>query len=179
VNAAELPAYLAAHKPVAFGAAAVGVVGLALWQKRRATAGAPAAGGAVPGTLPAAAVVSPSATGSGGAYDSTSFDLYNALQPEIDQLMATRGPSVTSAPAPVASMLFAPTGSGQLVGFADGSVREVESDGSTYHLSLPELGALTQANGGRQPTITTLPGAAPTSEYSYTANLASKIAGGH
>lgn len=90
-------ALFAAHKTAILGTAAAGVVGLALLNKRKAAAGGRSAtpGATIPGTIPAAAV-----TASGGAYDSTSYDLYNALQPELEQLRQTVGHSTPDIPAP-------------------------------------------------------------------------------
>jgi hypothetical protein len=163
----QLAAMFAAHKTAIFGAAAAGVVGLALLQKKKSTSAAGSTS-SIPGTLPAAAVVAP---GAGGAFDSTSFDLYNALQPEIESLIQTRGPSVTAAPAPIASTLLAPTGNGNLVRYGT-SIDEVESDGSLYHLELPEWGAL-----GAPTNYVQMGGPGPSTVYSKAGNLATKIAG--
>lgn len=174
----QLAAMFAAHKTAIFGAAAAGVVGLALLQKKKAAGTkAGAATSSIPGTLPAAVVAGSTPATGGGTYDSSSYDLYNALQPEIEQLLQTQGGSVTTAPAPgsspllspIASTLTSPTGSGQLVRYGT-AIDEVESDGSLYHLSLPEWGAM-----GSPMNFVQMGGANPTS-YTGAGNLATKIA---
>lgn len=149
---ADLAALYAAHKPAVLAAGAAGVTAL-VYLRSRKTGAAPAGaspGARVPGTSPAAAVVSPASTGIGG-YDSSAFDAYNALQPEIDQILAqqraaTAGSGAgTTAPAPLASSLLQPTYNGQYVRFADGQIDEVESDGSLLWLNQSEN---TQAFGG-------------------------------
>lgn len=139
MNGQQLAAYFEAHKPLVLGGAAAGVAALAVLQRRKKAA-APAgasAGAAVPGTIPAAAVVP--ATGSiGGAYDSSSYDTYNAMQPILEQILQTTSQSgITKLPDPVASNLFAPTASGKYVQLGS-SINEVESDGSMYGLSPTE-----------------------------------------
>lgn len=169
MDTAQLSALFAAHKTAILGTAAAGVAGLALYQKRKGAgaAGSTAVGAAVPGTLPAAAVEPQSL----GAYDSTSFDLYNALQPELEQILqtGTSGGGV-AAPPPVASTLFAPSGSGKYVGYGNG-LYEVEPDGSLYHLSPGEWASIIKANGGRKPAGTQLSGPAPGQQYGGTGNL--------
>jgi hypothetical protein len=176
----QLAAVFAAHKTAILGAAAAGVAGLALLHRKKgATAGT--AAGTAAGTIPAAAVVPSQATGS--TYDSSAYDVYSALQSELGpMLQARQGSGITTAPAPVASSLFAPTGSGQYVaykgtGAGGNSINEVETDGSLYHLGLPEWQSIIAANGGKEPTVATFSGTAPT-DFGYTANLKSKIAAG-
>lgn len=157
MNPDKLRALFEQHKTAILGTAAAAVAGLALVQRRRTTAGAGAAGptavgATVPGTMPAAAVVG----SSGGGYDSTSFDLYNALQPEISQILQQQqsqqtggapGGGVSEAPAPIASTLFAPTYNGNYVHFLSGETAEVESDGSLLNLTQSE-GARALGKGG-------------------------------
>lgn len=162
----QLAAMFAAHKTAIFGAAAAGVVGLALLQKKKsASAAAPASTSSIPGTLPAAAVVAPTA---GAGYDSSSYDLYNALQSELQPLFQNQGGSVT-APAPVASSIFAPTGSGQLVRYNNGTIAEVESDGTLLGLTPDQFTALSS----KGQTFTSLSGAQP-KVYTTAGNLAAK-----
>lgn len=150
MNGAGLQALFAEHKTAVLGAAAAAVAGLALLQRKKAAAaggaGATTVGATVPGTLPAAAVI-PAGGSIGGGYDSSSYDLYNALQPEISQILqqqqaqqtgGTTGGGVTAAPAPIASTLFAPTYNGNYVHFTSGETAEVESDGSLYNLTQQE-----------------------------------------
>lgn len=91
-------ALFAAHRTAILGGAAAAVAGVALLNKRK-NAGSATAGATVPGTIPASAVV-PDGGSIGGAYDSTSYDLYNALQPELEQLRQTQGQPVGPVPAP-------------------------------------------------------------------------------
>lgn len=157
------------NKPLVLGAAAAGVAGLALWQKKKRTAGAPTVtAGAAPviaGTSPAAAVVP------AGSYDSSSYDLYNALQPEIDQILAqqrTAGAgAITTAPAPGASSLFAPTYSGNYVRFADGQIDEVEGDGSLLWLNPQENAKAASMAGGSSDWVHQLTVNAPTNGAVY------------
>lgn len=157
MNPEQLSALFAQHRPVVLGAGAAAVAGLALWQKKKKATGAGAAtaagnvgatGTGVAGSIPAAAVQSQAA-----GYDSTSFDVYNALQPELEMLrnqqdQQTGGAgSGISAPAPVASSLLSPTYNGHYVRFNDGAVDEVENDGSLYWLS-PSEHATAFANAG-------------------------------
>lgn len=129
MNPEQLQAFFAEHKTAVLGTAAAGVVGLALLQRKKKTT---AGGTSQPaGTIPAAAVVPSNALQ--GSYDSSAYDVYSALQPQIAQLsdQLNRGNSVTAAPAPIASTLFAPSGSGNYVRYGS-SIAEVESDGSLF-----------------------------------------------
>lgn len=184
MNLGQLSGWLQANKTEAVMVGGAAVAGLALYSRKKKGAAAPAAAaGAVPGTIPAAAVVP------AGAADSSSFDAYNALQDEIGTLArqneAARqtgagGSGVGSAvKAPLASSLFAPNMTGQYVGYkgtgaGGNSINEVESDGSLYHLSMPEWLSIIQANGGKTPTTVDFTGTAP-SDYTGTANLQKKI----
>jgi hypothetical protein len=168
---AQLSALLTQHKTAVLGAGGAAVVGLALLQRKKTAAGA----SAVPG---AAARPVASATYPGGvapaAYNSSASDVYNAIQPLFDQLSrATSTPSAIPVPAsPMAATLSAPTYTGQYVAYGDGSVQEVQGDGSLYHLSLPEYGDVQRRFGSVNPAA--LAGPAP-SDYSYTANLQTKV----
>lgn len=147
MNTAQLSALFAEHKTAVLGSAAAAVAGLALIQRKKAAGGSTAVGARVPGTIPAAAVVPDGGT-VGGGYDSTSYDLYNALQPEIGQILAAQqaqqtggaGDGAAAAPTPIASTLFAPTYNGKYVHFSSGQTAEVESDGSLLNLT-PQEGA--------------------------------------
>lgn len=168
----QLALLFAQHKTAILGATAAGVAGLALVQRKKkaatatpasATAGA-TVGTTIAGTIPAAAVVPAGSTGSGG-YDSSSYDTYNALQPELAQILqaqqalatAGAGSGITAAPAPVSSpilntpapapaaakksiaqTLFAPRGTGNYVKYGDGTLGEVEQDGSIYGIAYGE-----------------------------------------
>jgi len=178
VNPGQLPALFAAHRTAILGGAAVVVAGLALHQRKKAGA-APAGGGTVRGALPAAAVIPAGGSVGSGGYDSTSFDLYNALQPEINQILEQQqtggmaGGGITAAPAPVASTLLAPSGSHNYVRFADGQIDQVESDGSLYWLS-PTESAKAFGSGGWKGKVNQLAVRAPANVYSAGKNILSR-----
>jgi hypothetical protein len=138
VNLQQLPALFAQHRTAVLGGGAAAVAGLALWQRRKAKTGATSSttGAKVQpaGTIPAAAVVPAGATGTAG-YDSSAFDVYDALSQQMEQLRQTVGMSTSVAPAPTASALFAPTGSGNYVLLPNGVTGEVESDGTVFGLT--------------------------------------------
>lgn len=184
MNAGQLQAYAVKHKPVVLGVAAAGVAGLALLQRRKSAA-APAGSPAntrPAGTIPAAAVVPSQQIAS--TYDSSAYDVYNALSGQLgklsEQVQQTSGTPVTSAPAPLASSLFAPNMTGQYVAYTgNGSagangIYEVESDGSLYHLDMPEWLKIIASNSGQMPTATSYAGAAPV-EYTAAENLKNRI----
>lgn len=130
----QLPALFAQHKTAIIGAAGAGVVGLALLQRKKAAASS-AAGPSLAGTIPAAGVV-PS-TGVQAAYpDTGAVDTYNTIMDQLLKQQAAMNPPVpAAAPKPVASSLFAPTGSGKYVRYGSGTIAEVESDGSLYGIA--------------------------------------------
>jgi hypothetical protein len=143
VNTAQLQEF--AQRPAVLGATAVGVVGLALLHRKKAAA-APGGAKQPAGTIPAAAVVP--AQGYAGP-DNSAVQVYDALSSQLEQMRQTSasGSGVTAAPAPVASTLFAPTGSGKFVRYADGNVFEVESDGSLFGLTPNQNDQATRAAG--------------------------------
>lgn len=144
MNLGQLQAYVEQHKPAVLGVAAAGVTGLALLQRRKRSGGAGATGTTKQpaGTIPAAAVVPSQQTGS--TYDSSAFDVYNAmsgqlakLSEQVQQTSDGSGSGITSAPAPVASTLLAPTYSGNYFGMGSG-IGEIESDGSLFVFTQPQ-----------------------------------------
>lgn len=165
-NGSPSPAELfAQHKTAVLGAAAAGVVGLALLQRKKSTK-APAGPG-VAGTIPAAAVVPSS--GVQGAYpDTSSQQVYDALEGQLERLQAGQAKPV---PTPVASALFAPQGTGNYALYSNGTVAEIESDGSQLGLSQGQWDPLRAA--GAKPTVT-LPGASSGAFYTTAGNLAAK-----
>lgn len=177
MNPAQLSAYFAAHKTAVLGGAAAAVAGLALYRKHQAASGTgTTAGATVPGTLPAAAIV-----GAQGP-DSSGFDLYNAVQPEIDQILqqmqanqtgGTTGGGTTAAPTPIASTLFNPTRSGKYVRFADGQIDEVEKDGSLLWLNPSEARSVF-GTGGWAGHVNQLTVKAPANVYTSGKNLVTK-----
>ena len=90
----------------------------------------------------------------GSTYDSSAYDVYSALQSELSpflqaQAAQTTGKSgITSVP-PVASTLFKPTGSGSYVINSNGTIAEVEGDGSLYGMTLQQWQPL--YNAGARP----------------------------
>lgn len=173
----QLSAFLQQNKPVVLGVAGVGVVGLALLsRKRKATAPAAAGAGAAQpaGTLPAAVVAAPAAA---SGYDSTATDVYNSMEGQLQQLQAQQAAQTgtnsgpLAAPSPVASTLFAPTGSGQYLRYGN-LIGEVEQDGSLYSLSYPEWAKL-QANGASFQQVADNPGAMPKA-WTGSANIAQR-----
>lgn len=139
MNPEQLSALFTQHRTAVLGGAAVLVVGLGLYSRKvkaPAAAGATTGGATVPGTIPAAAVAPT------GGYDSTATDVYQALSDQIgalEQQQQTTGTAVTAPSKPISSTLFAPTGTGQYVVYKNGAYGEIESDGSVYGLSTPEL----------------------------------------
>ena len=181
MNPGQLSALFAAHKTAILGGGAAAVAGLALYQRKKGGAGAGAStvGARVPGTIPAAAVVPAGGSVGAGGYDSSSFDTYNALQPEIDQILqrqeaqqtgGTAGGGVTAAPAPVASTLLSPSSSNNYVRFADGQIDQVESDGSLYWLS-PTESAKAFGKGGWKGKVNQLNVKPPTNVFSAGKNI--------
>lgn len=171
----QLAALFAQHRTAILGGGVAAVAGLALLRRKKAasTPVGATAGASVPGTIPAAAVVPAGSTGAGG-YDSSSFDVYNALQPELEQLRQTVGTPAAAAPTPIASTLFAPTMSGRYVsyGTAPGSpIEEIESDGSLYHLNPAEWKQV-YSRGPVDAVHAT--GPAPT-DYNHDANILASI----
>lgn len=174
----QLSALFAQHRTAVLGGGAVAVAALALWQKRKkatGAAGAATAGAAVPsiaGTIPAAAVVPGGSVGSG--YDSSAYDVYNALQPQLEQLRQTQGTTAAAAPAPVASTLFAPTYDNNYVRYADGTTAEVESDGSLLWLNQDQYNQAGKLAGGPIPAVNLPQRTAPSKIYNTGENLAAK-----
>jgi hypothetical protein len=160
-----LPVLFATHKTAILAAGAAGVAGLALLQKRKK----PATGAATSpaGALPAAAVIPSS--GVQGAYPDTSgTDMYNQLEGQLERLQASQAVPV---PKPVASTLFAPTGSGNYVRTADGTIAEVESDGSAFGLTAPQWAPLAKQGAAWSAQVGAIP-------YATTAGNLAKVSGG-
>jgi hypothetical protein len=185
VNLGQLSGYVQNNKPVVLGVAAAGVAGLALLQRRKAGAGpaATVSSGRPAGTIPAAAVVPSQQTAS--TYDSSAYDVYNALTGQLGALaeqvrQTTGGGSTTAAPTPVASSLFSPNMTGRYVAYqgngtaGSNGIYEVESDGSLYHLDMPEWLSIINAGGGKAPAATTFSGTAP-AEFAAASNLQQQI----
>jgi hypothetical protein len=181
VDTAQISAWFQQNRSTVVVVGGAGIAGLALVARKRNGAAAPTgvtAGAVAPGTMPAGAVVP------AGSYDSSAWSAYNALQDEIGTLArqneAARQTGAAGSGAgaavtgPIASSLFAPTGSGPLVRYGT-TIAEVEGDGTLYGLSLPEWQAL-----GSPTSYSQLDEAPPagTSIYTRGGNLAAKIKAG-
>jgi hypothetical protein len=146
VNLAQLESTLEANKGAALACGLAAVGGLVLWQKRKGSAAGSTAGATSSSSSTTPAGVVPysgggqttSLAGAGGVYDSTSADLAGYLGPQLDsigsRLTALENPSASS-PIPVASTLVSPAGTGSYVRTPNGSIAEVESDGSLFGLT--------------------------------------------
>jgi hypothetical protein len=158
VDTAQLAAWFKANKTEALMVGGAAVAGLALYKRKTGAAGAPSgvtAGAVAPGTMPAAAVV----PAGGGSYDSSAWSAYNALQDEIGTLArqneaarqtgAAGSGASAAVKGPLASTLLAPSGSGRYVQNGNGTIAEVESDGSLYGMQLGEW--LPFYNSGSRP----------------------------
>jgi hypothetical protein len=160
-------------------AGAVAVGGLALMQARKGGTAGPQAGQpgatAVPARIPAPASQQTASASGWAPYDSTASDVYNALQPMLERVSNQLDTQRSPIPLPpMASNLDAPTFTGTYVTYGDGSVHEVQSDGSLFHLSLPQYGDVQRRFGTDKVAPLTIAGAAPTA-YSTTSNLMARI----
>lgn len=133
------------HKPAVLGVAAAGVAGAALLHRRKAGEAATprTSSGTLANPNPAAAVV----PGNGGGYDSSAYDVYNALQSQLGPLLdqarqstgGAPGGGINTAPAPVASPLFKP---GFYRSPADGAIYQVDAAGKRDWLTPAEWKSL-------------------------------------
>lgn len=159
----DLQALFAQHKTAVLGAAGVGVVGLALYQRKKTGAGASTAAAAVPA---ATVTANPQPGLSSAPYDSSAQDVYNALEPQLEQIAQTTGQSgPLSVPKPVASTLFAPTYDGQYVHVGSG-MGELESDGSVFVMNGDQWGKAAAAGPGNY-TVTDLGSTVPAGLHLY------------
>jgi hypothetical protein len=101
--------------------------------------------------------------------------VYNALSAQLGKLSEAvqtgSSSGINSAPAPIASTLFNPQNTGTYVKGPDGTISEVESDGSLFGMTYSQW--LPISNGGAQ--ISAEVPAAQTM-YSLAQNLANKSA---
>jgi hypothetical protein len=136
----QLQALFREHRTAVLGAAGAGVVGMALLQrKKKATtpAGAGAAGSPA-GTMPAAGIAVPAGAVQGTFPNTTESDVYNSIMDQLLQQqasMTSTSPAPATAPKPIASTLFAPSDSRQFVLYGDGTVTQLQSDGSQLGLN--------------------------------------------
>jgi hypothetical protein len=142
----QLQALFTQHRNVILGVGAAGVAGLALLNKRKKASGAPSGSTSPAGTIPAAAVVP--ASGVQGAYpNTTETNIRNSIMDDLlkqQAAMTSAGGGAAAAPKPIASSLFAPSGSGNYVLYGDGTVAEVQTDGSQLGLSYQQWTPLAQ-----------------------------------
>jgi hypothetical protein len=174
MNPEQLRALFAQHKTAALGVAGAGVVGLALLQrKKRTTGGSPASPA---GTIPAAAVV-PSSSVQGAFPDTSAVEVYNSLSEQLQKVLSQQDAQTSNsnggltAPAPIASTLFAPTYSGAYATTSTGQPVEIETDGSLFHLNTNFIEQVKQ-KGGTYSVLAQDPG-----WYSLTGNLQAKQSG--
>jgi hypothetical protein len=171
----QIRALFEQHKTAALGAAGAGVIGLALLSRKKRAAAGP--GSTSPaGTIPAAAVV-PSSGVQGAFPDTSATEVYNALQDQFGKILDQQAAQTSNsnggltAPAPIASTLFAPTYSGSYATTSTGQPVEIESDGSLFHLNTNFINQVAQ-KGGTYSVLAQDPG-----WYSLTGNLQAKQSG--
>lgn len=135
MNAEALKAWFEENKTAVLGVAGAGVVGLALLQRKKSSSSTST------GTATTSTTGSGTAATSAGVQsvypDTTETNLYNSLLEQLQGQVSNSDPGIGSAPAPIASTLFAPTGSGNYIRDQEGGVIEVESDGSLFALDGP------------------------------------------
>lgn len=139
MNLDQLGGQFDANKGPILATAAAGVVAFALYQRHKS-------GGAAAGPAQGVAVAPASAGGQtatmrgGGAYDSSASDLYGAIQPQLESLghrldaIPLAAPPA-STPAPMAASLYGPSDSQNYVLYQDGTVAQVQQDGSQLGLN--------------------------------------------
>ncbi|MCL1872163.1 MAG: hypothetical protein FWF90_17375 [Promicromonosporaceae bacterium] len=183
---AKLQAAFTKHKGPVLACAAAVVLFLA-WRARKG------AGGDTTSSTTSLSTTSTPVTGGGGAtpayytagtgaYDSTSSDVYNALQPQIEYLQQlasqipvndpTAGSSSTSSSSPI-DKGRALSAADQLVrGSASGTIYRVESDGTTTPISSATWSAFRNTAAGAGYAVQQLTGDA----YTNITRAASKSA---
>lgn len=166
------------HRDEILVASSVVLVVLAYLTLRRSSGGA-AAGSMTVGAGAPGMVTAPSGTGQLAGYDASMSDamagFQTMLQNQADQLQTingqlTRNPAAgTPAPAPTpakpapapahvtpkAMSLFGPAFTGHYLRYYDGTIAEVESDGSLLHLNRSEW-AQVKAKLGKRGSVDTL-----------------------
>lgn len=141
MNLAALQAWAGQNKVALLGAGAAGAVLLGLRTRSKATGGGPRTAQPA-GTLPAAAVVPANGLqATGSTYDSSAFDVYSALMPQLEALRQTGTSSGVTDVPPIAQSIFAPNWTGKYVKYTNGTIGEIESDGSVYGISGAEAAA--------------------------------------
>lgn len=149
MSAAQLEAWLTQNKTTLIAVGAAGAVGLGLYKRKKSgDAGTDPAGKAAAAAPQYSAGGQVAAATGAAAYDSTSSDLFAALSPQLDaigaqlgQLNNAQATPPTPVPASIASSLYNPTkapGTGSYVRYQDGTIAEIEDDGSLYGISAAE-----------------------------------------
>lgn len=166
MNTAAATQWFEQNKKTVAVAGAVVVGGFGLMKARKGKAGGE--------TPPARTVGDMGPAGAAGfaqsaPYDSSSSDVYNQLQPQIERLQQRLESPIPVPVPPAASSMFAPTGRGNYVRYDNGTIAEVQSDGSLYGLNPDEWNKV--ASGGA--TFTRLVGPQP-NIYTGSGNLTSR-----
>lgn len=154
-----------ANKGPILATAAAGVVGFALYSRRKAGGNTAAPAQAAPTTAGASSGGQTAGMRGANAYDSSASDVYGLIQPQMESLGKQVGdlnnklnavPVSTPAKAtgPLAAQLYAPQGTGNYVRLPNGVGAEVESDGSLFGITSEQWAGL--AAQGKTSTPTTI-----------------------
>jgi hypothetical protein len=163
-----LPVLFATHKGAFLAAGAAGVAGLAMLQRKKSSTTGTSSTSTPAGTIPGAGVIS--SAGVQSAYpDTSSTAAYNQLEGQLERLQASQAVPV---PTPIASSLFAPNLTGRYVRGQDGSIAEIETDGSLYGLTGGDWASIEKSSGGLGSTPLTQLSTALPSFYNVQTNLA-------
>lgn len=126
---------LAKNKPALLAGGAVVVVGLGLYS--RSKSGGDTAAPASPAVSAAGSYSNGGQVAGAGGYDSTASDVAAWLHPQLEALRKDNIP--TPVPVPLASTLFAPTGTGNYVRQgSNGMVAEIQNDGSLFGITFDQ-----------------------------------------
>jgi hypothetical protein len=105
VNAGQLEAAFAKNKPAIIGAGVVGVVGFALYSRRKDASVPDGAGAGTAAAAYSAGMQTVPMSGAGGVYDSSASDLFGAISPQLEslqgQLTDLQGAKATPGTVPV------------------------------------------------------------------------------
>jgi len=150
VNLDKLKATFEANKTVFAGAGAVAVAGFALY--KRSHPGASPEVDAGPGPSYSAGAQSGQLTGA--AYDSSGSDVYNALQPQIEQLGTKIDDLSSTIPVPAPPASTAPAYKPGYYGVTGASrTYYLDDQGNLDWISKAEGQAIKKSNGGKVPKI--------------------------
>lgn len=144
---------------VPLGAGGVAVVGLLAWRARTAKASSSATPAAGTSPVPSSYSVGTQTAGATG-YDSTASDVYNAIQPQLEQLsnLWSKNQAIP-IPVPAAPVAAAPHAAPQSLGYVsvqpaagtgpNGSIQQLFDNGTSRWISYAEQ----QLNGISAPTV--------------------------